>query len=75
MGAGVGGVVWRVVGDEREARVLGMRGSPTLLVDGVDPFAGAGEVAGFSCRLYRDAAGGVSGAPGEDRLREVLSGR
>jgi hypothetical protein len=32
----------RVVTDEREAAEAGMHGSPTLLIDGVDPFAQPG---------------------------------
>lgn len=32
-------VVWRSVTDPREAARRGMHGSPTLLIDGRDPFA------------------------------------
>ena len=42
---------------EREAAEAGMRGSPTLLINGVDPFAAPGQAPGLACRLYRDAAG------------------
>jgi hypothetical protein len=40
--AGRPGVVVRrcEVADEREAAEAGMHGSPTLLIDGADPFAG-----------------------------------
>jgi hypothetical protein len=41
---------------------LGMAGSPTLLIDGVDPFTGAGAYS-VSCRLYRDEAGRIVPAP------------
>jgi len=34
----------------------------TLLIDGVDPFAGPAARASLSCRLYRDAAGRAGGA-------------
>jgi hypothetical protein len=55
-----------------EAERLGMHGSPTLLVDGRDPFATPGTTAGLSCRLYRDADGRVGGAPSVEELRQVL---
>ena len=32
-------------------------GSPTFLIDGVDPFAEPGRPTGMSCRIYRDTAG------------------
>ena len=34
-----------------------MYGSPTLLIDGVDPFAEPGQPPSMSCRLYRDDDG------------------
>ena len=38
-----------------------MAGSPTLLIDGVDPFAAPGQRdCGMSCRLYRDQTAGSS---------------
>ena len=62
----------REVTDEREAAKAGMHGSPTLLVDGVDPFAAPGQPPSLSCRLYRDATGHADGAPQADALRRVL---
>ncbi|MEU8757879.1 thioredoxin family protein [Streptomyces sp. NPDC048659] len=62
------------VTDEPEAVRLGMTGSPTILVGDVDPFAVPGTPAGMACRLYRDEAGRVEGAPGVEDLRTVLSG-
>lgn len=51
-----------------------MAGSPTLLVDGVDPFA-AGECAcGVSCRLYRDDDGRMVSAPSVEQLRVAIGG-
>ena len=61
----------RRVTSEAQAEALGFRGSPTILVDGRDPFAEAGAPVGLSCRVYR-GAGGVSGAPTVDELLEVL---
>ena len=53
----------RQVADEQEAAETGMAGSPTLLINGADPFAAPGQVPGLSCRLHRDAAGRPAGAP------------
>lgn len=68
-------VCYDVVDDEFRAAAAGMRGSPTLLIDGVDPFAGSDRPAGLSCRLYRDASGRLDGAPSVQALREVLARR
>lgn len=67
-------VGYRVIRDGAEARAAGMAGSPTLLLDGVDPFAAAGQASSLSCRLYRDETGAVSGAPTLAQLRAVLPG-
>lgn len=58
------------VATAQDAERLGMLGSPTILVDGHDPF-GAGE-ASLSCRLYRTAQG-VAGAPTVDQLVDVFT--
>ncbi|MFD5461850.1 hypothetical protein ACFWIQ_03350 [Kitasatospora sp. NPDC127059] len=60
-----------VVGGE-QAEELGMHGSPTLLIDGVGPFAEPGQPAGLSCRLFRDAHGALCGAPTVEQLRQAL---
>ncbi len=62
------------VADEAEAARRGMYGSPTILIDGTDPFAPPGAVPSLSCRLYRDANGAVSGAPSGAALRQALAG-
>jgi hypothetical protein len=63
----------RVVGGEREAAEAGMHGSPTLLVDGTDPFAAPGQPLSLSCRLYRDACGRSGPVPSVQELRRVLT--
>jgi hypothetical protein len=63
----------QVIEDEQEAARQGMHGSPTILVDGTDPFAGPGQSATVSCRLYRDSDGRVDGAPSVSQLREVMA--
>ena len=62
----------REVASEREAVHAGMHGSPTLLINGTDPFAAPGQVPGLACRLYRDAAGRAAGAPTVEALRRAL---
>jgi hypothetical protein len=62
----------QVIDDLDQATMLGMTGSPTLLVDGSDPFAVAGLPASLSCRLYRDENGSISRAPSLAQLRAVF---
>jgi hypothetical protein len=50
-----------------------MHGSPTLLVDGSDPFAAPGEPPSLSCRLYRDASGRIGPVPSVEELRRALT--
>ncbi|MEV6026406.1 thioredoxin family protein [Streptomyces sp. NPDC052036] len=61
------------VADREQAVRLGMAGSPTVLIDGVDPFAAPGAPASLSCRLYRGPEGHVEGAPSVTDLRRVLA--
>jgi Alkylmercury lyase len=65
-------LVQRVIDDHQDATAAGMVGSPTLLVDGRDPFAVAGQPPSLSCRLFRDNQGGVAGAPSVVALRDAL---
>ena len=62
----------QVISDEGEAARWGMHGSPTLLIDGVDPFAEPGQPPSMSCRLYRDENGQLSGAPSVGQLRQAI---
>jgi hypothetical protein len=62
----------RVISDEGEAARWGMPGSPTLLIDGVDPFAEPGQPPSMSCRLYHDERGQLSGAPSLSQLRQAI---
>ena len=47
----------QLIATEEEAARCGMHGSPTILIDGLDPFAEPGQPASVSCRLYRDRDG------------------
>jgi hypothetical protein len=71
-GRGDVSVTHQVIGDEQEAARHGMHGSPTMLVDGTDPFAERGQSPSVSCRLYRDRDGRVDGAPSVSQLRRVI---
>ena len=58
------------VGDRGQAEAEGFAGSPTLLIDGVDPFPHPSG-AGFTCRLY-PTPDGVQGAPSAEQLAAAL---
>ena len=63
----------QVIADEVAAARWGMHGSPTLLIDGVDPFAAPGQPASMSCRLFADENGQLSGAPSAGQLRQAIT--
>lgn len=63
----------RVISTQAEATRRGMHGSPTILIDGRDPFAGPGTAASLACRLYRDDTGRAHGAPSAAQLRAALA--
>ena len=68
------GLECRRVDTPDDAERLQFRGSPTVLVDDQDPFAGGDEPVGLSCRVYRTEEG-LAGAPTERQLRDVLTAR
>ncbi|MGW7363531.1 organomercurial lyase [Streptomyces sp. NPDC054841] len=61
------------VSDEAGAARWGMTGSPTVLLDGADPFAEAGAQPSVSCRIYRHVDGATDGAPSVADLRLALT--
>ncbi len=70
--AGLSAVVEEVeIHTPADAQRFGMHGSPTILIDGHDPFRLA-DVPSLACRLYR-TGDGVQGAPSVADLVEVLS--
>ena len=64
-------VSWAVVDTEEKAVACGFRGSPTILVDGLDPFADPDAGVGLSCRLFA-TDGGLAGAPTVEMLVRAL---
>lgn len=60
------------VHDQAQAIERGMTGSPTILLDGCDPFDQVTAAPNMSCRLFRNANGTVAGAPSETALREAI---
>lgn len=66
-------VTYELIDSPETAEQLGFRGSPTILVDGRDPFATGDEPIGLSCRVFRTDEG-PQGAPTEAQLRKELGG-
>ena len=55
-----------------DAERLGFIGSPTILVDGEDPFATGSEQTALACRVFNTPEG-PAGSPTVEQLVEVLS--
>ena len=66
-------VSYQRVETAEEAERVGFRGSPTILVDGRDPWAEGAAISGLSCRIYRTEHG-PDGAPSVAQLAEALAG-
>ncbi|NND73782.1 MAG: thioredoxin family protein [Ilumatobacter sp.] len=62
----------RVVDTIEEAEATRFRGSPSVLVDGVDPFADREAPVGLSCRVYQTPLG-PAGSPTLAQLRSVVT--
>jgi hypothetical protein len=65
-------VITYEIDTDDEAAARGMSGSPTLLIDGVDPFATPELDTGVSCRIYRDEDGRMIPAPSAAQLRDAI---
>ena len=61
-----------LVATPEDAQRLGFIGSPTILVDGLDPFATGGEPPSLACRVFSTPEG-RAGSPTEEQLAEVLA--
>lgn len=62
----------RKVDTEHDAVAMGFTGSPTILIDGRDPFATGDEQVGLACRVY-STPNGLAGSPSLEQMIEVLS--
>lgn len=67
-------VATQAVETREDAERLGFTGSPTILIDGRDPFSRPGLVPALACRVY-STSGGLAGSPTVDQLVEALAGR
>jgi hypothetical protein len=68
----VAAVTYELVSTPEQAERAGFRGSPTILVNVRDPFAGPDDPVGLSCRIYRGPAG-FEHARTVEQLRSVLA--
>lgn len=57
---------YELIDSPETAERVGFRGSPTILIDGRDPFGTGDEAVGLSCR--------AQGAPSEDQIADALGG-
>jgi hypothetical protein len=60
------------IGSSAEAHEFRFRGSPTILLDGVDPFDSEESGYGLMCRVYR-TEDGMDGAPSKLQLRDAMT--
>ena len=60
----------RQIHTDAEAAEIGFSGSPTILLNGLDPFPATNAVVGLTCRLYRSADG--FGVPTVEQLTAAL---
>ena len=56
-----------------DAEATRFRGSPSIIVDGVDLFADSDVPVGLSCRVYQ-TVNGPSGSPTLNQLRDAIFG-
>ena len=67
-------ITHQLIETAQAAAETGFRGSPTVLVDGVDPFAEPDAPVGLSCRVYR-TDDGFAGSPSLEQLRTAVGER
>jgi hypothetical protein len=65
-------VSYQRVETPEEAERVGFRGSPTILIDGRDPWAAPDAAIGLSCRIYRTEEG-ADASPSVAQLVEALT--
>jgi hypothetical protein len=62
----------RLVDTPEQAEELAFTGSPTIRIDGTDPFATGQEQVGLACRVYATPTG-LGGSPDTAQLVQALS--
>jgi predicted Zn-dependent protease len=73
VGLGEAEIRMREIENSVEAEETGFRGSPTILINGVDVAGAADDVQiGLGCRVYRRRDGRITPTPDPDDLREAL---
>lgn len=65
-------VEYQLIDSAEKAEQAGCHGSPTILVDGHDPFLTGDEPVGLTCRVFRTERG-REGSPSEAQLRAALN--
>jgi hypothetical protein len=66
-------VTTREITTVTDAAASGMAGSPTLLINGADPFTTARHPGALACRLYRDENGQPVSVPSLVQLRDAIA--
>lgn len=64
-------ITYQMINTHDDAIANRFRGSPTVLIDGVDPFADNGAPFGLACRVY-DTEEGRTGSPSLSQLRDAI---
>ena len=64
-------VTLQLIDTPEAAAEFGFRGSPTVLIDGTDPFSDSDAPVGLSCRVYR-TNDGYGGSPSLEQLRTAI---
>ena len=62
----------RLVDTPQEAERSGFHGSPSIHIDGLDPFAPRDAPVGLSCRMYQ-TPDGPAGSPTLEQLRDAVA--
>ena len=60
-----------LVNTPEDAQAVGFHGSPSIHIDGVDPFADLNAPVGLSCRIYRTPTGPAA-SPDRSQLQAAL---
>jgi hypothetical protein len=61
-----------IVNTPQRAEEVLFRGSPTILIDGTDPFTEPDTPVGLSCRIYTTPSG-MAGSPTTEQLVDLLT--